>query len=295
MTGLTLPKPFDGAEHQSFSWQAGDHAALLLHGFPGTPAEMRPLGKVLNDAGWTVHGLMLPGLGADIATLENRSFQDWLDAASQAMEELQLQHSLVILVGYSMGGALALRTALEKRPAGLVLLAPFWSFGEGWRRLLWPAFQLLLRHIKPLKRADFNTTEVRRALQRMYQSIDLDNPQIQHALRQTTVSLDSIAQVRQLGLSAFDRAAEIDVPTLVLQGNQDKVVRPTCTARLRKRLPNTVQYHELNAGHDLVDSRGSAWVDVKNRILTFADSIQGKNLLYSKSSVKDRAVSKKTC
>ena len=111
---------------------------------------------VLRDAGWTVHGLMLPGLGADFASLEERTFQDWADAATHAMVELKRKHSVVILVGYSMGGALALHTALEQRPAGLVLLAPFWSFGEGWLRILWPVVNFLFRRVKPLKYADFS-------------------------------------------------------------------------------------------------------------------------------------------
>jgi hypothetical protein len=70
---LIVPKPFDGCEHRSFLWKGSDCAALLLHGFPGTPAEMRPLGTVLKNAGWTVQGLMLPGLGADIESLDQRT------------------------------------------------------------------------------------------------------------------------------------------------------------------------------------------------------------------------------
>ncbi len=176
------------------------------------------------------------------------------------MEELKQQHAVVLLIGYSMGGALALHTALEQPPTGLVLLAPFWSFGEGWLRILWPLINLLVRRIKPLSHADFSALDVRRALLRMYTNIDLDNPHIQQALRQTTVSLASIAQVRQLGRSAFERAAKIDVPTLLIQGNRDKVVRSVCTARLLNRLHNRgVQYHEVFAGHDLVDPESSAW------------------------------------
>ena len=49
MSGTILPKPFDGSEHRSFVWTEGDHAALLIHGFPGTPAEMLPLGTVLRE------------------------------------------------------------------------------------------------------------------------------------------------------------------------------------------------------------------------------------------------------
>lgn len=274
MTQTLLPKPFDSVEDRSFRWQAGAPAALLIHGFPGTPAEMRPLGAALRDAGWTVHGLMLPGLGADIATLEQRRFHDWSAAANQAMETLKRQHAVVLLVGYSMGGALALHTALDHRPAGLILLAPFWSFGEGWLRILWPVVHCLFRRVKPLRYADFSAIEVRRALLRMYQNIDLDDPQIQQALRQTTLSLDAIAQVRQLGRRAFDRAAKIDVPTLVIQGSRDKVVRSPCTARLRNRLPNQgVQYREVNAGHDLVDPESNGWNQVKDSLLAFAETI----------------------
>jgi len=238
---------------------------------------MRPLGTVLRDAGWSVHGLMLPGLGADIMTLEQRGFQDWSNAVIQAMERLKRQHPLVILVGYSMGGALALHVAHEQRPGGLVLLAPFWSFGEGWLRILWPVVHLLIRRVKPLRHADFSALEVRRSLQRMYKNIDVDDPQIQQALRQMTISLRSIEQIRQLGRSAFERATEIDVPTLLIQGSRDKVVRSTSTARLLHRFrPGTVQYREINAGHDLIAPESSAWNQVKNDLLAFAEAIGQK-------------------
>ena len=256
---------------------------------------MRPLGKVLKDAGWTVQGLMLPGLGADIASLENRSLQDWADAATRAMEELKRRHSLIILIGYSMGGALALHTAIEQRPSGLVLLAPFWSFGEGWIGILWPVVKLLFRRVKPLKHANFTAMDVRRGLQRMFKDIDLENPQIQQALRQITVSLNSIAQVRQLGLNAFERASQNHVPTLVIQGRQDKVVRPSCTARLMRRLPNGVNYRDVNAGHDLVDPDGSAWHQVKDCLLTFVESIRGQPPIEQGPIEGDSVVHQKNC
>ena len=275
MTRAILPKPFDGVENSSFSWHGGDHAALLLHGFPGTPAEMRPLATILKDAGWTVQGLMLPGMGADIATLDQRSLNDWSTAANQAMENLKRRYATVILIGYSMGGALALHTAFDRQPAALVLLAPFWSFGEGWLRVLWPLVHLLVRRVKPLQHADFSAVDVRRALHRMYPQIDLDDVSVQRALRQTTVSTASIAQVRQLGDSAFERAASIDAPTLLIQGRHDKVVRSVCTARLLKRLSRAVvQYHEVIAGHDLIDPQSNAWQEVKDCLLTFAESIR---------------------
>lgn len=289
---MTLPKPFDGVEHETFRWPAGDQAALLLHGFPGTPAEMRPLATVLRDAGWTVHGLMLPGLGADIASLENRQCQDWVNAANHAMAELKRTHSQVILVGYSVGGALALHTAIEQRPDGVVLLAPFWSFGAGWIRILWPLLKLFFHRVKPLKHADFTAVDVRRGLQRMFTNIDLANPETQQALRSITLSLEPLTQVRQLGLSAFERAARIATPTMVIQGSQDTVVRPSCTARLVSRLPTGVQYLDVEAGHDLIDPGGQAWSQIKELLLVFAESIRASDVSrarrFTSTSVVDK-------
>jgi pimeloyl-ACP methyl ester carboxylesterase len=102
----------------------------------------------------------------------------------QAIEELKRQHRVILLVGYSLGGALALNAALEQRPDGLVLLAPFWSFGDKWFSLLWPVIKFCFPRLKPLKRADFAASEVRRGLERMFKDIDLDDRQIQQALRE---------------------------------------------------------------------------------------------------------------
>lgn len=104
---VTLPKPFQGSEHLAFFWQGKNPAALLIHGFPGTPAEMRPLGLNLKDLGWTVNGLMLPGFGADIGTLHQRRFSDWTGAVTASVLKLKQDHEAVIVIGYSMGGALA--------------------------------------------------------------------------------------------------------------------------------------------------------------------------------------------
>ena len=274
MSRSILPKPFDGRDHRSFLWQESDRAALLVHGFPGTPAEMRPLGIALKEAGWTVNGLMLPGLGADIEKLDQCTSRVWLDAVQQAVEELKRQHSIILLVGYSLGGALTLSAASEQRPDGLVLLAPFWSFGDRWFNLLWPVMKIFFPCVKPLKRADFAASEVRRGLQRMFKDIDLDNPQIQEALRQVTVSSKPIEQIRQLGRRAFMQVAKIDMPTLIIQGSRDKIVPPLRTKRLINGFVSRVEYHEVDAGHDLIDPQSGAWDQVKERVLKFAASLR---------------------
>jgi esterase/lipase len=72
-------KVFQGEQHADFLIECGEPAALLVHGFPGTPAEMRPLSPILHSAGWTPRGLLLPGSGAQIDSLVQRTAQEWID------------------------------------------------------------------------------------------------------------------------------------------------------------------------------------------------------------------------
>jgi carboxylesterase len=273
MAAIQLPKPFQSNEHRDFLWPGGDCSVLLVHGFPGSPAEMRPLGNVLREAGWTVHGLMLPGLGADIENLERTSFHDWSRAVTNTVEELKRQYSVLLVVGYSIG-ALALRAAAEHRFNGLILLAPFWSIADRPQVFFWPVIRRLFRRIKPLKGADFSNPEIRRSLERMFGSINLNDLSTQVALRQISVSLKSIEQLRQLGAGAFARAPEVTARTLIIQGSRDDVVPAPRTRRLIGRFARAIEYHEVDAGHDLVNPEGSAWCEVKSHLELFAEKIR---------------------
>jgi esterase/lipase len=63
---------------------------------------------------------MLPGLGADIEKLDQCTSQVWLDAVQQAIEELKRQYRVILLVGYSLGGALVLNAALPPKGFGRI-------------------------------------------------------------------------------------------------------------------------------------------------------------------------------
>ena len=57
-------------EHEPFLFEAGSSRALLIHGFLGSPRELRPLAQELAAAGVTARGMLLPGFGAGIARLK---------------------------------------------------------------------------------------------------------------------------------------------------------------------------------------------------------------------------------
>lgn len=113
----------------------GDRAALILHGFGDTPQSVAPLATHLHASGWTVRAPLLPGHGRTLREFGRSSAADWLECAAQEMVELQGTHNRVVLIGQSMGGALATILAAASPPPGLVLLAPYLDMPPRVRRL----------------------------------------------------------------------------------------------------------------------------------------------------------------
>ena len=88
-----------------------DEAVLLIHGFTGTAAQMRPLAEVLKAEGYAVRGVLLPGHGENLAAMERSSWTDWLSGPEEILREMLAKYRKVDVVGYSMGGLIALNLA----------------------------------------------------------------------------------------------------------------------------------------------------------------------------------------
>jgi carboxylesterase len=262
-------KVFQGERHADFFIERGAPAALLIHGFPGTPAEMRPLASLLNDAGWTTRGLLLPGFGVQIDSLFQRHPQEWIDAAAEALTALQAAHHPVVLIGYSMGAAIAIHTVARLKPDRLILLAPFWKLGTRGQLVIFKITKPVVRHLKPLRRANFNDPRLRRFLGEFLQDADLDDPAVQQLLRHTKVPVDLFERIHALGQQAYALAAQIDRPTLILQGRRDPAVKPVLTQQLKERFACSIEYAEIDAQHHLIDPALPDWPHLERAVLDF--------------------------
>ncbi len=112
--------------HGPFLFQGGSAGCLLIHGLTGTPEEMRYLGDRLHrSTGFSVSGVMLAGHGTDAEAFQQTGWTDWYRSAEQAMLELSETCSPLFVVGFSMGGLIAMALALRhgSRVQGLALLA----------------------------------------------------------------------------------------------------------------------------------------------------------------------------
>ncbi len=86
---------------------------LLLHGFTGTPAEMRYLAEKLNESGATVYVPRYPGHGTSLIEMANSSVDAWFTAARESLFELKAHCTHVYIAGLSMGGIFAILLARE--------------------------------------------------------------------------------------------------------------------------------------------------------------------------------------
>lgn len=216
----------------------GDAAVLCLHGFTGTPYEVAPLARALGSAGFTVSAPLLAGHGQDARALANTHWQDWLASAEQALDGLRAatNGARVAIVGFSMGGLLALRLA-RLRPGCVSALAvlsaplrlPGWQIAvaRAWMRL--PAFLRQGRLATVRKRGGSDVTD---------DNVRSENPSL------AEMPMAGIVDLVALGELVRHELGHIHAPVLVAHGERDRTV-------------------PLRASYELVGSIGS---DVVERV-----------------------------
>lgn len=119
-------------QRDPFEFAGDERGVLCIHGFTGTPYEMRYLGTALAGRGCTVRGLALPGHATTIDDLLDRRWPEWAEAVTAAYDDLARRCSTVAVVGQSLGGLLALHLATRRAPAAVAsLAAPLWLDGLG--------------------------------------------------------------------------------------------------------------------------------------------------------------------
>jgi len=110
-------------EAEAYSFEGGKTGVLVVHGFTGCNQSMRPLGKGLADAGFTVLGPRLPGHGTTVEDMATRKWREWTDEAEKGFQELLGRCDKVFVTGLSMGGTIACYLA-EKFPDKVAGLMP---------------------------------------------------------------------------------------------------------------------------------------------------------------------------
>ena len=107
-----------------FFRKEGDKAVLIIHGYLGSPYDVKYLAERLSQNGYTVSVPLLPGHGTCKEDFLTKGKKDWLEEVYKSHRELEQNYKEVIIAGFSMGGLLAVNAASRFKTDKLILVAP---------------------------------------------------------------------------------------------------------------------------------------------------------------------------
>lgn len=199
-----------GAEPFSFPG-CGEVGVLLVHGFTGTPFEVRPLGEHLAGQGIASIGVLLRGHGTHPNDMLGCRYQDWITDAEEGLEALLRTNRHVILIGFSMGGTIALNLAARRtedaRISGVVAIcAPL-------RLLDWRlGFVQILRRL--IRWQAWGKPDIK------------DRTAWERHVAYRRFRTDTVPQLLDLVRTTRDALPRVRHPLLVIQSREDNVVPP---------------------------------------------------------------------
>lgn len=214
---------------EPFDFRGNNIGCLLVHGFTGSPGEMRPLGEYLNKKGYTVKGVLLPGHGTTVEELALTDWQSWYGEVMKGFGELQKCCEMIFIIGLSMGGTLALQLAANKKVNGGVvsICAPIFLAKK--KAYLAPFLQYFVKYSKKKSYVNIN-----------YESFWYDR----YPLSGTANLVKAIPKVKR-------QLQNITNPVLILQSTLDKTVSPASAQYIYDHLGSKIKelYWLSNSGH----------------------------------------------
>jgi len=196
-------------------WGQGGPGVLLLHGFTGTPEDLRPFGEALGAAGYRAAAPWLAGHGQGPEALGRTSAGDWRRGAELALMQLVEQGCpAVAVLGLSLGGMLALDLAARFPVGAVVCVNP----AAGVRRRAAAAAPYLWRLVAYVPTGPGPDDRL---------------------------SVRAVAELLRAQRDAAALAPEVKAPALVLQSRHDPTVRPEAARRLFERIGSRKKEFEM--------------------------------------------------
>ena len=204
-----------GAE--AFTSEGGRVGVLLVHGFTGSPASLRPWGEYLAANGLTVSCPRLPGHGTRWQDLNLTRWQDWYAEIDRAFGELRRRVDEVFVMGLSMGGTLTLRLAEQRADeiTGLVLVNPSILTENRAFRLI-----PLLKHVLPSIKGISN---------------DIKKPGVDEVAYKHT-PLRAAASLGELWKVTLPDLGKVTMPVLFYRSSEDHIVEAANAHEIQSRL-----------------------------------------------------------
>lgn len=192
------------AQPKPFTFEGGEKAVLLLHGFTGNSADVRILGRFLEKKGYTCHAPHYKGHGVAPEELVHTGPKDWWKDVMDGYEFLKSKgHESIAAVGLSLGGVFSLKLGYTVPIKGIVpMCAPMYIKSEE------VMYEGVLAYAREYKKREGKSSE----------QIEQEMEEFKQTPMNTLKSLQElIAEVR----NSVDM---IYAPTFVVQGRHDHMI-----------------------------------------------------------------------
>lgn len=117
--------PFIFEPIQDQQHTTSENGILFIHGLFDSPYFLSDIAKHLSFKNFITYSVLLPGHGTIPGDLLNINYAEWIKAVNYGIRCLASRVKNIFIVGFSLGGTLAIHHALQhKLCKGLILLAP---------------------------------------------------------------------------------------------------------------------------------------------------------------------------
>lgn len=203
---------------EPFYLPGGSTGCLLIHGFTGAPTEMRPLGDFLARKGYSVLGIRLTGHGTDITDMNRSTWTDWSNSVLDGWNLLRPITDRIVIIGLSMGGALALYHSSFLPAAGVVSLSTPFQVEPSLKLSLLPLLSIFLPYAEKGK-SDWQ-----------------DPKAVESHFSYDRYPTRAVLQLKRL-LEAMQKALPgISIPALLMHAQKDKGVPLINLERIYERI-----------------------------------------------------------
>lgn len=211
-----------------------DTACLLIHGFSGTPAEMRGLGEALAAQGIRSYGMPIAGHGGTPEEFLHSNRRHWIASAEEGLAQLA-NYPRIFVAGLSMGGVLSLLLASRhpERINGVIAMSTPTRPVGGWQAMFLPFARYFVKWFYPLQNLNFNDPKVQAEtlnqarLRDPNVIIDFSDPQtIAYIKRSVRIPVSSIDELMRLILEVRGLLGTVRSGLLIIQSKRDQLVSP---------------------------------------------------------------------
>lgn len=203
-------------------------STLLIHGFGGTPQDLKPVFDLSQNLDRTTCGFVLPGhCGTSVRDLAKVTQQDYRENAAQQLGWLHKFHPEgVDVVGFSVGGVIALDIANEPGVRSITLINPFTRVPNPWY-----CFGVSVR-----RWSDVLGGVVRYAPKRSKGHILDKNGYKAYEPSYNFVCVDAYKRIQDYATDVWGRTTGVKTPVCYIYAPQDAVSHPGLMAQEANRL-----------------------------------------------------------